>query len=75
MFFYAHHKHRQDSENPGNFGDCMKGRILFVTAITPAYAHVYRQRVLLNTYLVSRTTTSGCPSPEPDIRIFPMLVP
>ena len=23
-FVYAHHKHRQDSENPGNFGDCMK---------------------------------------------------
>ena len=36
---YAHHKHRQGSENPGNFGDCMKGRIRFMTAITPAYAH------------------------------------
>ena len=34
-----------------------------------------RQRVLLNTYLVSRTKTSGCPSPNPDIGIFPMLVP
>ena len=26
-------------ENSGNFGDCMKGRIRFMTAITPAYAH------------------------------------
>ena len=38
-FAYAHHKHRRDSENPGNLGDCMKGRIRFMTAITPAYAH------------------------------------
>ena len=37
-FVYAHHKHRQGSENPGNFGDCMKGRIRFMTAVTPAYA-------------------------------------
>ena len=29
-------------ENPGNFGDCMKGRIRFMTAITPAYAHAYQ---------------------------------
>ena len=41
-FVCAHHKHRQDSEIPGNFGDCMKGRIRFVTAITPAYAHAYQ---------------------------------
>ena len=38
-FVYAHHKHRQDSENPGNFGDCMKGRIRFMMAITLAFAH------------------------------------
>ena len=24
------------------FGDCMKGRIRFMTAITPAYAHAYQ---------------------------------
>ena len=41
-FVYAHHQHRQDSENPGNFGDCMKGRIRSMTAITPAYAHAYQ---------------------------------
>ena len=33
---YAHHLHRRSIENPGNFGDCMKGRIRFITAITPA---------------------------------------
>ena len=40
-FVDAHHQHRRDIENPGNFGDCMKGRIRFMTAITPAYAHAY----------------------------------
>ena len=43
---YAHHEHRQDSENPWNFGDCMKGRSRFVTAITPAYAHAYQATCL-----------------------------
>ena len=45
-FVYAHHKHRQGGENPGNFGDCMKGRIRFVTAITPAYAQAYQATCL-----------------------------
>ena len=45
-FVYAHHKHRQGVENPGNFGDCMKGRIRFMTAITPAYAHAYQTTCL-----------------------------
>ena len=40
-FVYAHHQHRRGIENPRNFGDCMKGRIRFMTAITPAYAHAY----------------------------------
>ena len=40
-FVYAHQKHRQGGENPGNFGDCMKGRIRLMTAITPAHAHAY----------------------------------
>ena len=39
---YAHHKHRLDSANAGNFGDCMSGRVRFMTAITPAYAHAYQ---------------------------------
>ena len=41
-FVRAHHKHRLDSENSGNFGDCMKGRVRLMTAITPAYAHAYQ---------------------------------
>ena len=35
----AHHQHRRSIENSGNFGDCIKGRIRFMTAITPAFAH------------------------------------
>ena len=45
-FVYAHHQHRQSIENSGNFGDCMKGRIRFMTAITPAYAHTYQATCL-----------------------------
>ena len=33
-------------ENPGYFGDCMKGRIRFMTAITSAYAHAYQATCL-----------------------------
>ena len=54
-FVYAHHKHRQGSENPGNFCDCMKGRIRFVTAIT--------QRI--HTEEHDQTCRVGCPN-EPD---------
>ena len=45
-FVYAHPKHRLDSENSGKFGDCMKGRIRFMTAITLAYAHAYQATCL-----------------------------
>ena len=45
-FIYAHHKQRLDSENAGNFGDCIKGRVRFMTAITPAYAHAYQATCL-----------------------------
>ena len=38
---YGHHHHRRNIENPGNFGDCIEGRIRFMTAITPAYTHAY----------------------------------
>ena len=41
-FVHAHHKHRLDSANAGNFGDCMSGRVRFMTAITPAHAHAYQ---------------------------------
>ena len=29
-FVYAHHQHRRSIDNPGNFGDCMKGRLRFM---------------------------------------------
>ena len=45
-FVNAHHQHRQGLENPGNFGDYMKGRIRFMTAITPAYTHAYQTACL-----------------------------
>ena len=45
-FVYAHHQHHQSFENPGNLGDCMKGRIRFMTAITPAKAHAYQATCL-----------------------------
>ena len=58
------------------FGDCMKGKIRCMTAITLAYSPKrIRQRVLFNTYLASRTKNSGFPSSKPDIRMFPMFVP
>ena len=38
VFVYAHNHHRRNIDNPGNFGDSMKGRIHFMTAIIPAYA-------------------------------------
>ena len=41
-FVYAHHKHSLDSANAGNFGDCLTGRVRFMTAITLAYAHAYQ---------------------------------
>ena len=45
-FVHAHHKHSLNSENSGNFGHCMKGRIRFMTAITPAYALAYQATCL-----------------------------
>ena len=41
-FVHAHNHHRRNMDNLGNFGDCMKGRIRFLTVITPAYAHAYQ---------------------------------
>ena len=40
-FVCAHHKHTLDSASTGNFGDCLRGRVRFVTAMSPAYAHAY----------------------------------
>ena len=35
-------KHCLDFVNAGNFGDCLKGRVRFMTVVTPAYAHSYK---------------------------------
>ena len=70
-FVYAHHKHRHDSENSGNFGECMKGRIRFFDG----HHSCPRPRPHVPGNVSCTTTTSGCPNPNPDIRIFPMLVP
>ena len=61
-FVYAHHQHRQGLQNPGNFGNCMKGRIRLMSAIIPTYATHILQLVLPDTYLQSHSL--------PDIRIF-----
>ena len=41
-FVYAQNHHHRNIENPSNFGDCTKGRVRFMTAITPSYAHLYQ---------------------------------
>ena len=58
-FVYAHHKHRRDSVTAGNFGDCMSGRVRFMTANTPAYAHAYQ------------TVCLGRPSPGAPTLLIP----
>ena len=50
-FVCAHHKHCLNSENAGNFGDCMKGRVRFMTAITPACAHAHQTTCLAQHFL------------------------
>ena len=39
---HAHNHHRHNTDNPGKYEDCMEGRIRFLTAITPSYAHAYQ---------------------------------
>ena len=50
-FVYAHHKHRVDSENAGNFGDSIKGRVRLMAAITPANAHACQTTCLAQHFL------------------------
>ena len=45
-FGYAHDCHRRNTDNPGNSGDCMEGRIRLLTAITPTYAHAHQSLCL-----------------------------
>ena len=75
FFFEAHHQHRPGFENLQNLGDCMKGRIRFMTAITLACAYAYHELVSLDTCLRSHTKTSPCRSQKPDTRIFTMIFP
>ena len=49
-------------ENPGNFGDCMEGRIRFMTAITPAYAHAYQVTCLTRLIPAVQTQRFRLPS-------------
>ena len=74
-FVYAHHKHRLDSANHGNFGDCLARRVRFRTAITPAYAHTY-QTICLGMYFpgVSHHPFRFHTDPSSDILFFPMIV-
>ena len=44
-FVYAH-QHRASVGNPGNFGDCIKGRIHFMTSVSPACAQAYQATCL-----------------------------
>ena len=52
-FVYAQHKHCRDPANAGNFGDCMSGRVRFMTAITPAYAHAYQSTVIVEIWVTN----------------------
>ena len=38
-FVYVHHQYRQGQENPGNFDDCMKGRIRFYSCLRPCISN------------------------------------
>ena len=38
----VHNYHRRNTNNLGNFGDCMEGRIRLMTVITPTYAYAYQ---------------------------------
>ena len=42
VFVFAHNHHRRNVDNPGNFADCMEGRVRFLTTIAPAYAHAHQ---------------------------------
>ena len=64
LFVYAHHKHSLDSENSGNFGDFMKGRIRLLTAITPADAHAYQATCLTQHFLGVPHLNSRPPKPK-----------
>ena len=53
-----------DSENSGNFGDCMKGRVRLMTAITPAHAHAYQATCLAQHFPGVPHRTFRLPKPK-----------
>ena len=63
-FVYAHLKHRLSSANAGNFGECLTGRVRFMTAITPAYAHAYQTICLAMHFLGVPHHTLRLPKPK-----------
>ena len=70
-FVYSHHQHRRSIENPRNFGDCMKVRIRFITAITPAYAHSHQvTRITRHMPAVPRLNFR-LPKPKARYRLLP----
>ena len=66
LFVFARHEHRQDFENPVNFGDCTKGRgrIRFMTAITPAYARAFQSTCLARHILAVPHPNFRLPKPR-----------
>ena len=63
-FVYDHHKHRLDSANAGNFGDCLTARVRFMTAIIPAYAHAYQATCLAQHFRGVPQHTFRLPQPK-----------
>ena len=63
-FLFARHQHRQGVENPGNFGNCRKVRIRFMTAIPPAYVHAYQATCLTRHMLAILRKNVRLPKPK-----------
>ena len=67
---FAHYQHRRTSENPGNLGDCMKGRIRFMTTVIPTCDHACRVTCLTKQW--TATVQHNFRSPKPRAR-YPHL--
>ena len=70
-FVYAHHKHRLDSANARNFGDCLTGRVRFMTAITPAYAHAHQ--TVCRAMHFPGGPAPHCPTSQAQVQMYPFL--
>ena len=74
-FVYAHHRHRRSIENPANSGDCMKGRIRFMTAVRSAYAHAYQVTCLTRHMPAVPPLNFRLPKPQARYPHLPTFVP